>query len=89
MKTPLQTATEIDEGTPMTDKLHNPPAFPANNDWHDDAGNLHIERCPGMSLRDWFAGQCILTDPVGEYTPEEFAKAAYAMADAMLVERAK
>jgi hypothetical protein len=42
-----------------------------------------------MTLRDWFAGQVILHDGGGEYSPAEFAKAAYALADAMLTEREK
>jgi hypothetical protein len=44
----------------------------------------------GMSLRDWFAGQVISGNfghlPMG---PIEKAKVAYAMADAMIAERAK
>lgn len=49
------------------------------------------DRYGGMSLRDWFAGQAIagycaapdMIDP----TEERLAKAAYAIADAMLAER--
>jgi hypothetical protein len=41
----------------------------------------------GMTLRDYFAGQCILASPGDDYSPAEFARAAYALADAMLAER--
>jgi hypothetical protein len=48
----------------------------------------------GMSLRDWFAGQCLaghmarsnMTQPTD---PKIAAEAFYSIADAMLVERAK
>lgn len=52
----------------------------------------------GMSLRDWFAGQAVgaiissfATDfrEDGETIPQLFARKAYAIADAMLAERAK
>ncbi|MFO0806062.1 MAG: hypothetical protein U0791_23400 [Gemmataceae bacterium] len=50
----------------------------------------------GMTLRDWFAGQVIaglvtLNLPPGENSPSlpQFAMFAYAVADAMLAERAK
>lgn len=47
---------------------------------------------PGMTLRDWFAGQVLpaVYHPGGRYGPEGFAQVAeyaYAMADAMLAER--
>lgn len=45
----------------------------------------------GMSLRDWFAGQALtglLPQPAEpEYGPLHFAKASYAMADAMIEAR--
>jgi hypothetical protein len=41
---------------------------------------------PGMSLRDWFAGQALATIPDG--TPAEMAAAAcYRYADALLTHR--
>jgi len=59
-------------------------AFPAN------PNNSHCE--PGMSLRDWFAGQAL----AGVASRQNFhavaraaAKEAYALADAMLAERSK
>lgn len=64
------------------------PAFPAQ-DWQAK-GNHH----PGMSLRDWFAGQALagfaanpgLITPAGDFQRSNFA-AAYKFADAMLAER--
>lgn len=50
---------------------------------------------PGMSLRDWFAGQVIggiVADPTVrriEYTATELARKAYVLADAMIAEREK
>lgn len=61
------------------------PAFPNK----DELGNM----IPGMSLRDYFAGQALaglLTQPAeDEYGPKCFAEAAYEMADAMLKARNK
>lgn len=63
----------------------NPYAFPGER----YEANGHITYQEGMTLRDYFAAQCILTDPGEEYSPAEFAQAAYALADAMLAERVK
>ena len=44
----------------------------------------------GMSLRDWFAGQALqgtLAHPASAGEPEEFAAAAYEVADAMMKAR--
>ncbi len=66
----------------MTDT--SPPAFPHPVDYF-----------PGMTLRDWFAGQAISAigqDLSNMEQPEciaSYAKAAYDIADAMLAERAK
>jgi hypothetical protein len=43
---------------------------------------------PGMTLRDWFAGQALAGIACDE-TPETAAEAAYRFADAMLAERSK
>jgi hypothetical protein len=65
-----------------TNKPYNEPAFPVQ-----DCASFQYG---GMSLRDWFAGQCIMAAPgPDEYGPADYAKAAYALADAMLVERVK
>ncbi|KQN13812.1 MULTISPECIES: hypothetical protein [unclassified Sphingomonas] len=58
----------------------------------DDPG--HPASMPGMSLRDWFAGQAltgIVCDPkIATETNARFIpELAYALADAMLRERAK
>lgn len=66
------------------------PAFPL-------AGNVGRDAEPGMSLRDWFAGQA-LAAPAATWTiPDDgparvqalrdLARAAYDCADAMLAER--
>jgi len=49
---------------------------------------------PGMTLRDWFAGQAMrdlknLHMNMNDYQIEQRAKEAYALADAMLRERQK
>jgi len=44
----------------------------------------------GMTLRDWFAGQAISQSFLANrWADEDSAKYAYAIADAMLAERAK
>jgi hypothetical protein len=58
-------------------------AFPNDGKW----GN-GIEE-PGMTLRDWFAGQAISTASKGYRAPEDIAAYAYEIADAMLAERSK
>ena len=59
---------------------------------------LSYERCnyPGMTLRDWFAGQALqgfLAMCAGRHSvgdgPDGAAQYAYAHADAMLTERAR
>ena len=45
---------------------------------------------PGMTLRDWFAGQAlsgVLDKAHGKYTREAIAEASYMYADAMLAAR--
>lgn len=70
------------------------PAFPAS--WHPEMGWSPRDTPPGMSLRDWFAGQA-LTGYVAAHSgpdvavPEEKSAAinAYIYADAMLAVRNK
>jgi hypothetical protein len=49
---------------------------------------------PGMTLRDWFAGQALastakMENPQGGYDSTAIAEWCYSMADAMLAERGK
>ena len=65
-----------------------PMAFPSNHMVTDGGGTyLH----PGMTLRDWFAGQALacLADGNVDGDPAELAGYVYLVADAMLVERSK
>lgn len=73
----------------------NPPAFPRTG---EGFGN-DLYDTPGMSLRDWFAGQALVAcgEPYGgrtddtharrDYLYREHAKRLYAIADAMLTAR--
>ena len=77
----------------MTDQPPNPPAFPT------DGRIQHGTDYDGMTLRDWFAGQVIGTvviamqrGDIGDHPtagggPSGFAASAFAIADAMLIER--
>ena len=67
-------------------------AFPRTKSTGDlSNSNTEIISTGGMSLRDWFAGQALvglLTQPAeAEFGPNHFAKAAYEMADAMIMVR--
>ena len=59
------------------------PAFPYT------VGAVGEELHVGMSLRDWFAGMALaeVPDPLTEDDAPKTARLAYAIADAMLVER--
>lgn len=78
------------------------PAFPRIDVEHFPAGYGHGEHCetdnlPGMSLRDYFAGQAlagVLTNLAAmkyesRHDLARFAADCYRMADVMLAERAK
>ncbi|MBN9535052.1 MAG: hypothetical protein J0H10_17055 [Alphaproteobacteria bacterium] len=64
------------------------PAFP-----HQDSGNTGLR--PGMTLRDWFAGQiaagmAAFSGTSGiSYGPDDIAGRAYQISDALLAHRAK
>jgi hypothetical protein len=49
-------------------------------------GAMHV-RNVGMTLRDYFAGQALAGDWVGDWNKSEAAKIAYEIADAMLAAR--
>ena len=75
------------------------PAFPGQP--HGSDGMPCADHVPGMSLRDWFAGQALptllqaavddrLQHEAGDATYAAMvARLSYQMADAMLAERAK
>ena len=69
------------------------PAFPCvPKKWFPDAGCFidDTERdCPGMTLRDWFAGQALsgILSGIEEPIPEGIAGVAYAIAEAMIERR--
>ena len=70
--------------------VENPPAFPRTG---VGFGNPNYDT-PGMNLRDWFAGQalaCVYRRFLPDSDPslDDLALQAYAIADAMLVERSK
>lgn len=70
----------------------NPPAFPRVLSHEEgDYGKIHYATHPGMSLRDWFAGQAlpglIALDSAADTAG--ITQDAYAFADAMLAERNK
>lgn len=66
---------------------NSPNAFPVPDVY--GPGGAGSQGQPGMSLRDWFAGQALaglcVTD--GEIVPLPCAHFAYRMADAMLIAR--
>lgn len=72
-------------------------AFPMPGGPKDAYGNFSNRPQSGMTLRDWFAGQALVAIvgapiSIGDVPitgESEFAKAAYAFADAMLAERSK
>ncbi len=72
----------------------NPQAYPCL----DSSGDGLSMRDPGMTLRDWFAGQALTStmrlvtsreSVEGESMAQTFARRAYELADAMLAEREK
>lgn len=72
----------------MTKPNDGGPAYPTVvSHWN----GATIDRGPGMSLRDWFAGQALANPKIcGDGSAWEVdARAAYAAADAMLAERDK
>ena len=76
------------------------PAFPIpEQQFSDGVTIVSSQGAPGMSLRDWFAGQAIsglaplfydsapdADNPDGD-DPEQIARTAYLLADAMLAAR--
>jgi hypothetical protein len=74
----------------MAEKINDGgPAFPGARHeqvrQHDGSQTWADVIYPGMSLRDWFAGQALASFVPD--TPQNKAEAAYAIADAMLKAR--
>ena len=88
----------------------NPPAFPVELGWGLEPGEAHqtgqhTAQFPGMTLRDYFAGQALaglLANPGGPVQANnacgwtfancgihDVAQEAYGLADAMLAQRSK
>lgn len=72
------------------------PAFPRADATYNHADGTpdYYEGNPGMSLRDWFAGQALAGlyasaryGKAGETNADYYAKGAYLIADAMLKAR--
>ena len=74
----------------MTEINDGGPAFPAwRQEWDE---NLNPVPNPGMSLRDYWAGQVVMGElaglpPDGRIGPEALAKWGFRVADAMLAAR--
>lgn len=80
----------------MTSKNDGGPAFPFEMrrtptlPSGQAIGPTYLEFYPGMSLRDWFAGQIIMSRfHISPEVQESYAERAYAMADALLAARDK
>lgn len=75
----------------MTDKNDGGPAFPMIV-WKSPDGMLAMPSEPGMTLRDWFAGQALaglIAHPSSEGSVITVAQWAYDHADAMLAARVR
>lgn len=75
-----------------TDKPDNPPAFPHDKIVPEQAySSLVIPAHPGMTMRDWFAGQALAGTMASgrciSNAPEWVPGYCYDVADAMLAER--
>lgn len=74
----------LEKGLKMPEIDDGGPAFPGGV--RDTDGNwISLSGDPGMSLRDWFAGQA-LSNMAGS-SADQVAKLAYNIADAMLAAR--
>ncbi len=79
----------------MTIEQNGGPAFPTYDDVEYESGHAFGQMTPGMSLRDWFAGQalagiCASEPQTGDApTAKDAAIWALEYADAMLAERNK
>lgn len=71
-----------------SDRIDGGPAFPCMA-----PANIHPGSAPGMTLRDYFAGQALVGLLGSPFTDTDtniaYANVAYILADAMLAERDK
>ena len=73
--------------------MSNEPAFPTSlrrNTSSDPLAKPSVFDYPGMTLRDYFAGQALIALPhmgASGLDDDGIAKQAYALADALLIER--
>ena len=63
------------------------PAFPVPSELAAKLGCVSSESDAGMSIRDYFAGQVLCADYMGDYAYAERAERAYKAADAMIKAR--
>lgn len=68
---------------------NNPQAYPEGGWEYDGQGNVLPFQHPGMTLLDHFAGLAMQIMFAETIEPEDVARDAYEMADAMLKERTK
>lgn len=71
----------------MSDVNDGGPAFPVESEWAPNAD--YVAGCPGMTLRDYFAGQALGGLASAEATIQAIVRDSYRIADAMLKERSK
>jgi hypothetical protein len=67
----------------------NPAAFASIREYPMTGGGSYRDDVPGMTLRDWFAGQFVMgfRHSSVTHTREHMAEEAYRMADALLAAR--
>lgn len=72
----------------MPGQRNNPPAFPLALIVDGEEGPEHWNT-PGMSLRDYFAGQALANPAICKHDDEYPHRTAYSFADVMLEQRKK
>lgn len=72
----------------MTDQRDGGPAYPVVFRTMTPQGMMEMDAAPGMTLRDWFAGQALANVYTAhEANHEKVVEWAYQIADAMLAAR--
>ncbi len=73
--------------------MKNPKAFPLGVSGEDEDGHIYMVADGGMTLLDYFAGQCLAgttgNSNLNSDKVKDIAIACYSMAEAMLEEREK